>query len=179
MSKCYCASCFQEIGYSCEMLESSVQSHRYPEGDVWKAKTSKWEVNTDQISVFKICGHLVVGLKEYKMYYFLQFPQVAGDVTWNLQCFTPPSIKNKKDAQKKLLSSFFLFFGFKFDLWAYVLFYSRLLRWRINVFVCFVFFPCPVTFWFHGLTFPPRLRLQQLLQLQLISCDPKDDIWWG
>ncbi|CAG10211.1 unnamed protein product, partial [Tetraodon nigroviridis] len=26
----------EDIGYSCEMLESSVQSHRYPEGDVWK-----------------------------------------------------------------------------------------------------------------------------------------------
>lgn len=38
---CYSASCFQDIGYSCEMLESSVQSHRYPEGDVWMAIISK------------------------------------------------------------------------------------------------------------------------------------------
>lgn len=29
------------------MLESSVQSHRYPEGDVWKANTSKPEVKMD------------------------------------------------------------------------------------------------------------------------------------
>lgn len=47
---CYSASCFQDIGYSCEMLESSVQSHRYPEGDVWKANTSKWEVKIDHFN---------------------------------------------------------------------------------------------------------------------------------
>lgn len=44
VSICFSASCFQDVGYSCEMLESSVQSHRYPEGDVWKANTSKSEV---------------------------------------------------------------------------------------------------------------------------------------
>ncbi|TNM96550.1 hypothetical protein fugu_016211 [Takifugu bimaculatus] len=31
----------KDLGYSCEMLASSVQAHRYPEGDVWKANTSK------------------------------------------------------------------------------------------------------------------------------------------
>lgn len=32
----HCASCSQDPGYSCEMLESSVKKHQYPEGDVWK-----------------------------------------------------------------------------------------------------------------------------------------------
>uniref|UniRef100_UPI0037E7B2D1 mitochondrial enolase superfamily member 1 isoform X2 n=1 Tax=Semicossyphus pulcher TaxID=241346 RepID=UPI0037E7B2D1 len=31
----------KEPGYSCEMLESSVQRHQYPEGDVWKLHTNK------------------------------------------------------------------------------------------------------------------------------------------
>ncbi|XP_075936441.1 mitochondrial enolase superfamily member 1 isoform X3 [Anarhichas minor] len=30
----------KDPGYSCEMLESSVQRHQYPEGDVWKLKTN-------------------------------------------------------------------------------------------------------------------------------------------
>lgn len=34
------AYCSQDPGYSCEMLESSVQTHQYPEGDVWKLHVS-------------------------------------------------------------------------------------------------------------------------------------------
>lgn len=32
---------FQDPGYSCEMLEESVNRHEYPEGDIWKQEIKK------------------------------------------------------------------------------------------------------------------------------------------